>query len=223
AATAVVLIGLLNISSVGAFSSSMSHQSGNPAIHHDASRWQHPTHQSTIINTNNRAPLTSLRAVAVADDLTSSDRMGSSKKSIRKRVQDFVSRQKTKSLNVLEVSDVDMLSYIVQNNDGLGSNSKLHCLMFHAPFCKACHASLPLFQRMAKKFGRRKADVQFLSVAVTRENSQLLQEKFGVTKFPTCQIRNQDGLIEEQPVLKKLFKQFEERLHSVVRSYRATK
>mmetsp|Transcript_7547 Transcript_7547/g.11936 ORF Transcript_7547/g.11936 Transcript_7547/m.11936 type:complete len:235 (+) Transcript_7547:104-808(+) len=137
--------------------------------------------------------------------------------SIRARVRDFFlsQRRKTHKPAVVEVEDVDVLKYML----GREQDDSYIALMFHAPFCKACQASLPMFERLARKYnrGRRKAPVKFLSVSVTQNNSDMLQEAFGVTKFPLARIYHPaEGLIDERPVLKKLFKDFEQRLQSVV-------
>lgn len=59
--------------------------------------------------------------------------------------------------------------------------------------------------------------MRFLSVPVTQENAEQLQDRFGVTKFPLAHIYDPtEGLVDERPILRKLFSGFEERLASVV-------
>jgi thiol-disulfide isomerase/thioredoxin len=153
--------------------------------------------------------------------------------SLRSRVKDFILsyREKRKPV-VMEVDDVDILRYMLVRKTT--TKDEYTALIFHAPFCKACQASMPLFQRLARKYTRRQekerqrklkgkyaedhgAPVRFLSVAVTQSNSKLLEETFGITKYPMARIYHpQKGLIDERPALKKLFRNFEETLQSIV-------
>jgi thiol-disulfide isomerase/thioredoxin len=111
-------------------------------------------------------------------------------------------------------------------------------VMFHAPFCKACKASLPMFERLASRYNQhqnnrinhepqpigededqRPQRIKFLSVTVTKANSQFLQDAFGVTKFPLAQIyHSQRGLVDERPLLRKLFPGFEKQVQAFVSS-----
>merc|ERR1712166_1495287 len=131
-----------------------------------------------------------------------------------------------------EVKDIDS----IRNLLGQGREEDTYtAVIFHAPFCKACKASLPLFEELAKQYsnnsnsniGNQKKNeeeqkqiipnVKFLSVPVTQDNSKQLQEDFSVTRFPLAHIYDpQRGLIDERPLLKKMFSKFEERLESVV-------
>ena len=83
-------------------------------------------------------------------------------------------------------------------------------VMFHAPFCKACQAALPHFQRLARKY----SDVKFISVPLTESNSKFLKA-LGIPKFPFGHLYDPEkGLVEELPMLRKLVPKFEERLVS---------
>jgi thiol-disulfide isomerase/thioredoxin len=157
--------------------------------------------------------------------------------SIRSRVKDFILTQRRKLKNrmqpaVVEIEDIDVFRYLLNHE-----RNSYTAVMFHAPFCKACKASLPLYQRLARQYKRHKTTrtkeasiqqrdlqlrypqgIKFLSVAVTKDNSQFLEDVFGVTKFPLAQIYHpQDGLVDERPVLRKLFPGFETKLQSFVK------
>jgi thiol-disulfide isomerase/thioredoxin len=159
--------------------------------------------------------------------------------SLRTRVKEFFLsyRRESDKPAVMEVDDVDILRYLLGRKTTT-TTDEYTALIFHAPFCKACQASLPLFQRLARKYSRmqekfrkrqRKSKyspdhsppppVKFLSVAVTQANSKLLEEAFGITKYPMTRIYHpEQGLIDERPALKKLFKSFEDKLQSIVTS-----
>ncbi|MGK3735866.1 MAG: thiol-disulfide isomerase/thioredoxin [Bacillariaceae sp.] len=163
---------------------------------------------------------------------------GNVKKGISSRVNKFLRSKQLKNKNqsvVQEVKDIDS----IRNLLGQGRDEDTYtAVIFHAPFCKACRASLPLFEALAKQYsnnsnsnnnniGSKKKheeeqkqiipNVKFLSVPVTQDNSKQLQEYFAVTRFPLAHIYDpQRGLIDERPVLKKMFPKFEERLESVV-------
>lgn len=158
--------------------------------------------------------------------------------SVRSRVKEFILSQRRKLKNrtqpaVVEVEDMDIFRYLL----GQERNSYT-AVMFHAPFCKACKASLPLFERVAQRYknhqNKRISEsplhqgaeeeqvpqrIKFLSVTITKANAQFLQDVFGVTKFPLAQIYHpQDGLVDERPILRKLFPRFEQQIQSFVGS-----
>jgi len=136
--------------------------------------------------------------------------------------------KKRKSSGVVEeVKDIDAIKSL------LGETRKqavYTAVIFHAPYCRACKASLPLFEELAKQYNKKnklyddnkstqhkQPVVKFLSVPVTQDNSKDLQDQFKVTRFPLAHIYDPfDGLVDERPVLRKLFSGFEERLESVV-------
>jgi thiol-disulfide isomerase/thioredoxin len=155
-----------------------------------------------------------LDAALVTVEDTAFDHKTSNSASVRSRVKDFLTRrrqQRARDFELVEVDDVDILRYLLGKERG-----SYTALMFHAKFCTACKASLPLFQKLARKFGKRNAPVKFLSVAVTKENSQMLEDAFGIKKYPMAQIYHPDhGLVDERPILKKAFKHFEEKLRSI--------
>jgi len=159
-----------------------------------------------------------------------------SKAGIRDRVNSFLrsKKNKNKSKVVEEVRDVDSFASLL-GQEGYTA------VIFHAPYCRACKASMPLFEELARQYNKRQnnqtynklnkkytnrhnqsqkkhpVNVKFLSVPVTQDNSKDLQERFAVTKFPLAHIYDPfGGLVDERPVLRKLFPKFEERLESVV-------
>jgi thiol-disulfide isomerase/thioredoxin len=173
-------------------------------------------------------------------DTNGSNPAGNVKKGIKSRVNKFLRSKQIKNKKqsvVQEVKDIDS----IRNLLGQGREEDTYtAVIFHAPFCKACRASLPLFEELAKQYsnnsnsnnsnnniGNQKENeeeqkqiipnVKFLSVPITQDNSKQLQEDFSVTRFPLAHIYDpQRGLIDERPVLKKMFSKFEERLESVV-------
>mmetsp|Transcript_9984 Transcript_9984/g.19708 ORF Transcript_9984/g.19708 Transcript_9984/m.19708 type:complete len:371 (+) Transcript_9984:322-1434(+) len=185
---------------------------------------------------------------------------------IRSRVQSFLRTKNAKATRssskfVQEVTDIDAIKRLLSESKGTAAYT---AVIFHAPYCKACKASMPLFEKLAKKYtseakkqqtrnqwNQQKSSswlasskpalpredsqqpttsttatisgtphepsVRFLSVPVTQENAEQLQDRFGVTKFPLAHIYDPtEGLVDERPVLRKLFSGFEERLASVV-------
>mmetsp|Transcript_6004 Transcript_6004/g.17082 ORF Transcript_6004/g.17082 Transcript_6004/m.17082 type:complete len:289 (+) Transcript_6004:146-1012(+) len=193
----------------------------------------------------------SARKAALVDDHSSNTSEG-----IRSRVQSFLRSKKTsKNKVVQEVTDIDAIKHLLGESKRAAAYT---AVIFHAPYCKACKASMPLFERLAKKysskagkkngmkknsswiaskpslereesqqtptttaasmeFDQQEPSVRFLSVPVTQENAEELQDRFGVTKFPLAHIYDpMEGLVDERPVLRKLFAGFEERLASVV-------
>ena len=165
-------------------------------------------------------------------------------KGLRDRVNSFLRSKKKRSKIVQEVKDIDSIYSVL----GEGQKEAVYtAVIFHAPYCRACKASMPLFEALAKQYNRRNKKyakqrksrwgssnnnnsylqssetarkqpvVRFLSVPVTQDNSKELQERFAVTKFPLAHIYDPfEGLIDERPVLRKLFSAFERRLESVV-------
>ncbi len=146
----------------------------------------------------------------------------------------FLQSKKRKSKVVQEVKDIDSIHSVL----GEGQKEAVYtAVIFHAPYCRACKASMPLFEELARQYNEKNrkytkrqqkrswADpsplklpvVKFLSVPVTQDNSKELQDQFSVTKFPLVHIYDPiDGLVDERPVLRKLFSSFEKRLESVV-------
>lgn len=160
--------------------------------------------------------------------------------SIRVRVSNYIRSKKRKSKVVKEVKDVDSIHKALLENQQEGVYT---AIMFHASYCRACKASMPLYEDLArqyKKKGKKDAKkqqqqrsnasstttswnrskqpvVRFLSVPVTQQNSKELRERFSVTQFPLARIYDPlDGLVDERPLLRKLFSGFERRLGSVL-------
>mmetsp|Transcript_26636 Transcript_26636/g.62563 ORF Transcript_26636/g.62563 Transcript_26636/m.62563 type:complete len:296 (-) Transcript_26636:93-980(-) len=193
--------------------------------------------------TTNGSPSTELvarKAALVVDSGTASSSEG-----IRERVNSFLRSKKRKSRVVEEVKDIDSIYACL----GEGQKEAVYtAVIFHAPYCRACKASMPLFEELARQYNkknkkysrqqrkkltwvssdaqapltsdisvRKRPVVKFVSVPVTGENSKELQDQFSVTRFPLARIYDPvDGLVDEQPLLRKLFPRFRERLESVV-------
>jgi len=183
----------------------------------------------------------------------------SSRGRIRSKVQSFLrSKKKFQSNQVVqEVTDIDAIKCLLGEAQAAAAYT---AVIFHAPYCKACKASMPLFENLAKQYNKKAKQTQrklqkqqrrpeawqtsnvnqlssmngssqqfivsspqhppsvrFVSVPVTQDNASLLQDRFGVNKFPLAHIYDPiEGLVDERPVLRKLFSGFEERLASVV-------
>lgn len=167
---------------------------------------------------------------------------------IRDRVNRFLRSKKRKSKFVKEVNDIDSIYTCLGEGQ---KESVFTAVIFHAPYCRACKASMPLFEELARQYNkknkkisrklrkkrvwlasdteptlssetsddvpRKQPIVKFLSVPVTSENSKELQDQFAVTKFPLAHIYDPvDGLVDERPLLRKLFPGFQQRLESVL-------
>jgi thiol-disulfide isomerase/thioredoxin len=174
-----------------------------------------------------------VRKAALVDTSNLSEPNNDSK-GIRDRVNSFLRSKKKKSKVVQEVKDIESIYTLL----GEGQKEAVYtAVIFHAPYCRACKASMPLFEELARQYNKRNLTytklnkkytnrqnqnqrhpvVKFLSVPVTQDNSKDLQERFSVTKFPLAHIYDPfGGLVDERPILRKLFPKFEERLESVV-------
>lgn len=208
---------------------------------------QSPLTSEMLTSTRRRPDGVSLKAAVVVDSSDSINPRSSHRgggPSIRSRVTNFIVSQRRKFKNrrrsaVMEVEDMDVFRYLLGQD-----RNAFTVVMFHAPFCKACKASLPLFEQLASRYNQLKINridrkseqpendgdddddqrpasrrIKFLSVTVTKANSQFLQDTFGVTRFPLAQIyHSQRGLVDERPILRKLFPGFEKQVRSFVGS-----
>eukprot|EP00980_Cylindrotheca_fusiformis_P006665 scaffold1391_cov123-Cylindrotheca_fusiformis.AAC.3 len=110
------------------------------------------------------------------------------------------SRQKTRILppNVCSVETLQEYKRVVGDEA-----SKLVCVRFYAPWCKACRAVQPLFYHMANKF----PNVVFVDVPVTDKNVNLHQG-LEVPSLPYCHIYHPTGgLVEELRLTKRCIPQ----------------
>lgn len=81
---------------------------------------------------------------------------------------------------------------------------RISVVRFHAPWCRACLRTAPLFDRLAVKY----PNVNFVKVQVGPE-SQHLVAAFGIPKFPYGQIYHPtQGLAEELSMNKNVFQDF---------------
>jgi len=110
--------------------------------------------------------------------------------------------------NVFTIESLEEYKQMVGEED-----SKLVCVRFYAPWCKACKAVQPLFYHMANKF----PNVKFVDVACTDKNVNLHQGlevpslPFGHIYHPT------GGLVEELRMTRKCIPSFANKLQSYVR------
>ena len=198
------------------------------------------------INGSPSAELIARKAALVVDDSSTAT---TSSEGIRERVNSFLRSKKRKSKVVKEVKDIDSIYSCL----GEGQKEAVYtAVIFHAPYCRACKASIPLFEELARQYNkknkkyarqqqrkqrawlasdaqttpsptaettrpRKQPVVKFVSVPVTAQNSKELQDQFSVTRFPLAHIYDPvDGLVDERPLLRKLFPEFRERLESMV-------
>ena len=201
----------------------------NLALHMKTDNGAHRKNQGRTTNGTPSSELIARKATLVDSSHLSERNAG-----IRDRVNSFLRSKKKKSRVVEEVKDIDSIYSML----GEGQKEAVYtAVIFHAPYCRACKASMPLFEELARQYKkknrkytkqqqkrnwvepgpRKQPVVKFLSVPVTQDNSKELQDQFSVTRFPLAHIYDPvDGLVDERPVLRKLFSGFEERLESVV-------
>jgi thiol-disulfide isomerase/thioredoxin len=103
---------------------------------------------------------------------------------------------------------------------------------FYAPWCKACRAIQPLFQRLSQRYSskhramptttakaRMTMGVQFVEVPLTKDNVHL-HEGLGVSSLPFGHIYHPDvGLTEERSLNRQHFATFEQVLDTYVQGY----
>ena len=109
--------------------------------------------------------------------------------------------------NVCTVETLEEYKTIVGEED-----TKLVCVRFYAPWCKACKAVAPLFYHMANKF----PNIVFVDVPVTDKNTNLHQG-LGVLSLPFGHIYHPNaGLVEELRMTRKCIPSFATKLQSYV-------
>eukprot|EP00525_Craspedostauros_australis_P000243 CAMPEP_0198129050 /NCGR_PEP_ID=MMETSP1442-20131203/50802_1 /TAXON_ID= /ORGANISM="Craspedostauros australis, Strain CCMP3328" /LENGTH=250 /DNA_ID=CAMNT_0043789357 /DNA_START=59 /DNA_END=811 /DNA_ORIENTATION=- len=90
--------------------------------------------------------------------------------------------------------------------------TRLVCVRFYAPWCKACKAMEPYYYRLAQRYPQ----VQFVNVPATERNTNLHQG-LGVPSLPFGHIYHpQGGLVEEMRITRPFLKELEQRLQSHV-------
>ena len=109
--------------------------------------------------------------------------------------------------NVCTVETLEEYRAVVGEED-----TKLVCVRFYAPWCKACKAVAPLFYHMANKF----PNVVFVDVPVTDKNTNLHQG-LGVPSLPFGHMYHpRSGLVEELRMTRKCIPSFATKLQSYV-------
>jgi len=86
-------------------------------------------------------------------------------------------------------------------------------IQWHAKWCKACQAILPLYYKLARKYQEHEEQtrVKFVQIAVTDKNLNLHQEFVGLPSLPYAHIYHPSyGLVEELKVSKPRFRKFEQ-------------
>ena len=86
-------------------------------------------------------------------------------------------------------------------------------IQWHAKWCKACQAILPLYNKLARKYQEHEVQtrVKFVQIAVTDKNLNLHQEFVRLPSLPYAHIYHPShGLVEELKVSKPHFRKFEQ-------------
>jgi thiol-disulfide isomerase/thioredoxin len=97
-------------------------------------------------------------------------------------------------------------------------NQKMTVVRFYAPWCRACRANQPLFQKLAAAY-RHDPNVQFVQVPLTQETA-VLQQGLGIPSLPYGHIYHHGaGLVEERKIGKTTFATFEKVLQTYVQGY----
>jgi thiol-disulfide isomerase/thioredoxin len=101
---------------------------------------------------------------------------------------------------------------------------------FYAPWCRACQANQPLYQKLAAAYRNRSTSssdgpyqknpvIQFVQVPLTQETA-VLQQGLGIPSLPYGHIYHAEaGLVEERKIGKKTFGTFEQVLQTYVQGY----
>ncbi|VEU45314.1 unnamed protein product [Pseudo-nitzschia multistriata] len=125
-----------------------SHQGPNAGAQHDNRK--HPP--SNVPGVSPRTTTSTARSAALVD-MEGASPSGSRRESggirIRSRVQTFLKKRKRGNKFVQEVTDIDAVKGLIVES---GRTAAYTAVIFHAPYCKACKASMPLFENLAKKY-----------------------------------------------------------------------
>lgn len=116
-------------------------------------------------------------------------------------------RKKELPANVCSVTTLEEYKKVVADED-----TRLVCVRWYAPWCKACKAVEPLFYHLANKF----PNVVFVDVPVTDKNANLHQG-LGVKSLPFGHIYHPSaGLVEELRMTRKCIQSYSIKLQSYV-------
>jgi thiol-disulfide isomerase/thioredoxin len=129
------------------------------------------------------------------------------KQTIQKLVGKTSRKQPTKFSGPANLSVVTTLQEYAKTL--AAQQDQLTVVRFHAPWCKACHLSAPLWDRMVKT----NPNISFVQVAIAANNKDILHD-LGVSKLPFGHIY-QGGLKEELNMSKASFPS----LAKIVKSY----
>jgi thiol-disulfide isomerase/thioredoxin len=114
-------------------------------------------------------------------------------------------------------------------------SAMLTVVRFYAPWCRACQANQPLYQKLAAAYRNNSGShnnhndepyqqkknpmVQFVQVPLTQETA-VLQQGLGIPSLPYGHIYHAEaGLVEERKIGKKTFATFEKVLQTYVQGY----
>jgi thiol-disulfide isomerase/thioredoxin len=88
-------------------------------------------------------------------------------------------------------------------------------VLFHAHWCRACKATLPLFRKLARDY----PEIMFVRVPLTQDNG-FLHDGLGVPSLPFGHLYHPSaGLVEERKLNKHVFGEFRHVLKDYVRGY----
>jgi len=90
---------------------------------------------------------------------------------------------------------------------------------FYADYCRSCKAIAPLFKKMANQLDATDHKVKFVEVPLTPKTGPWMSA-LGVKSIPFGHIYHPKvGLVEEQSINRKKFKNFDDRLSSYIKGY----
>jgi thiol-disulfide isomerase/thioredoxin len=123
------------------------------------------------------------------------------KQTIQKLVGKTSRKQPTKFSGPANLSVVTTLQEYAKTL--AAQQDQLTVVRFHAPWCKACHLSAPLWDRMVKT----NPNISFVQLPVTEHNKGLFPD-LGVSRLPWGNIVNRGELEEGLSMKPKLFRDF---------------
>lgn len=92
-------------------------------------------------------------------------------------------------------------------------DERMVVVRFHAPWCRACKAVAPLYERLAREYA---PSIKFVEVPLTKQNA-FLHNGLGIPKLPFGHIYEPTvGLVEEMSINKKTFSDFRRTLETYI-------
>lgn len=119
-----------------------------------------------------------------------------------------LTRARRRSTNIQNVMTIEEYKKVVVDED-----ERIVVVRFFAPWCRACKAIEPKFEKLAFEYS---PSVKFVQVPLTKENA-FLHDGLGVPSLPFGHIYHPDvGLCEERSLNKRIFHDFRHALETYV-------